>query len=421
MYQSKLVSKTSKEAPKDEISKNAQLLERAGFVQKVLAGVYTYLPLGNRVLQKIENIVREEMDRVGQEVFMPSLQPKESWDKTGRWEAVDVLFKLKSIHGYDYALGPTHEEIVTPSVQAFVSSYRDLPIAVYQIQTKFRDEARAKSGLMRGREFRMKDLYSFHTTQEDLEKYYEEVHQVYNKLFERLGLNAIYTEASGGTFSKYSHEFQVEVETGEDTIYICEQCGLAKNKEVYEGENSECTDCGKTTWRETSAAEVGNIFKLATKFSNAFDFTVRDQNDQAQAVLMGCYGIGTSRVMGVIAELCNDERGLIWPKNIAPFQAHVLPLNSKDQSVQNQIADATGKLVVALENMGMEVLLDDRQESPGAKFADSDLIGIPMRVVISEKTLKENKLEIKERTGEANLMTVEEALAHIKEYYGLRG
>lgn len=419
MLQSKLGIKTSKEAPKEEMSKNARLLEQAGFVQKVLAGVYTYMPLGTRVLQKVENIVREEMNKLGQEIFMPSLQPKENWEKTDRWTAVDVLFKIESQHGFEYALGPTHEEIVTPAIQAGVVSYRDLPQAVYQIQTKFRDEARAKSGLLRGREFRMKDLYSFHVSQEDLDQYYEQVQSGYVNVFERLGVKAILTEASGGTFSKYSHEYQVEVEAGEDTIYICEKCGLAKNKEVYSGEHEECTNCGKTTWRETKAAEAGNIFKLGTKFSSAFNFSYRDENDQQQPVLMGCYGIGTSRLIGIIAELNSDDKGLIWPKNIAPFHVHLIPLSSKDSSVQDKIDKEAKRIYDELDSQGVEVLVDDRQESAGSKFADADLFGIPLRVVVSEKTLAQDGVELKERTGEeARIEPLTKVVSTIKEYYG---
>jgi prolyl-tRNA synthetase len=407
MLQSKLFTKTSKEAPKDEPSLNAQLLEQGGFVQKVLAGVYSYLPLGNRVLRKIENIIREEMDEIGVEIFMPSLAPKENWEKTGRWNEVDVLFKLESQHGYEYALGPTHEEIVAPLAKKYISSYRDLPAAYYQIQSKFRDEARAKSGLMRGREFRMKDLYSFHTSQEDLDKYYGEAQKVYARVFERLGLKALLTEASGGSFSKFSHEYQVELPTGEDTIYICEKCGLAKNKEIFSGDNEECTNCGKTTWRETKASEVGNIFKLGTKFSEPFEVKYLDAEGKEQTPVMGCYGIGPSRVMGIIAELYNDDKGLQWPKNVAPFQIHVVPLASKDESMNKRVKEHAQKIHDQLTKAGMEVLLDDREETAGSKFADSDLIGIPYRVVISEKSLANDQVEIKDRiSGEVEMLPV---------------
>ena len=400
MLQSKLFSKTSKEAPKEEPSLNARFLEQAGYIQKVLAGVYTFLPLGTKVLHKIENIVREEINKISQEIFMPALQPKENWIQTQRWHSVDVLFKLKSEHGFEYALGATHEEIVAPAAKKIISSYRDLPLAVYQIQTKFRDELRAKSGLMRGREFRMKDLYSFHADENDLEKYYELVQKVYFKVFKRFGLKALLTEASGGAFSKYSHEFQVEVPSGEDQIFVCKNCGLAKNKEVYSGAQEVCSSCGKSDWRETNASEVGNIFKLKTKFTEPFEVAYLDKDGQKKPVIMGCYGIGTSRLMGVIAEMYNDQNGLIWPEEVAPFKVHLIALQSKDSKVQKAINTAANKLYKDLQKAGVEVLFDDRNESAGVKFKDSDLIGIPYRLVISEKTLAKKSVELKQRNSQ---------------------
>ncbi len=416
MLQTKLYAKTSKEAPKDEPSLNAQWLEKGAFVQKVMAGVYNYLPLGNRVLQKIENIVRQEMSALGAEIFMPSLQPKENWEKTGRWSDLDVLFKLKSQHGFDYTLGPTHEEIVAPMAKHFIGSYRDLPMAFFQVQTKFRDEARSKSGLLRGREFRMKDLYSFHASQEDLDAYYAKVQDVYKKTFNRLGLKAILTEASGGSFSKFSHEYQVEVPTGEDIIYICADCEktenvIAKNKEIYSGPDEKCSQCGNSNWRETRACEVGNIFKLGTKYSAPFEVTYADENDKLQTAVMGCYGIGTSRIMGVIAESKNDDKGLIWPAEVAPFLIHVTPLPSKDPETQKKVWEAAAQVHEFLSAKGFEILLDDREESAGTKFNDSDLIGIPHRLVVSEKTLKEDSVEWKPRAGEkAQLVKVKEII-----------
>jgi len=412
MLQSKIFSKTAKEAPKDEPSKNARLLEQAGYVQKVMAGVYNYLPLGTRVLQKIENLVRQEMSAVGNEVFMPSLHPKENWLATGRWNSVDVLFKIKSIHGFEYALGPTHEEIVAPAARRAINSYRDLPLSVFQIQTKFRDEARAKSGLLRGREFRMKDMYSFHADQADLDRYYAEVTEIYKKVFARLGLKSILTEASGGSFSKYSHEFQVELENGEDTIYICKKCGLAKNKEIFSGPDEQCTNCGKTEWREAQAAEVGNIFKLGTKFTVPFNIKFVDKDGAEQPVLMGCYGIGTTRLMGLIAELFNDSKGLIWPENVAPFQVHLIALQSKDPAAQKSLQKHAETLYKSLQKAGVEVLLDDRDESAGVKFNDADLLGIPWRMVVSEKTLAADSIELKNRAAaEAKLVKINKAAA----------
>ncbi len=405
--------KTSKTKPAEDVSINALLLEQAGFVQKVMAGVYSYLPLGWRVLSKIEAIVREEMNNAGgQEVFMPSLQPKENWVTTGRWSGLDILFKLKSQHGYEYALGPTHEEIVTPLALSVISSYKDLPIAVYQLQTKFRDEARAKSGLLRGREFRMKDLYSFHATSEDLAKYYETVMvPAYQNTFKRLGLDAIYTEASGGTFSKFSHEFQVEIENGEDTIYICKKCGLAKNKEIFEP-NMTCTQCGGSEFREAKASEVGNIFKLETKYSAAFNLNYTDQEGKQQPVIMGCYGIGTTRLMGVIVEKFHDDKGIIWPQAVAPFQVHLLALNIEKSEIRQAAEGVYNDLLAA----GVEVLYDDREASAGAKFADSDLIGIPFRLVISGKTLEQGSVEVKKRSEtESKLVKADELASYLKQ------
>ena len=393
---------------------NARLLEQAGYVQKLMAGVYTFLPLGTRVLHKIEQIVREEMDTVGVEMLMPSLQPKENWVATGRWESLDVLFKLKSQQDSDYALGPTHEEVVTPAGKRCIGSYRDLPLAVYQIQTKFRDELRAKSGLMRGREFRMKDLYSFHVSQEDLDAYYPLVQEVYKRVYERLGLNALLTEASGGTFSKFSHEYQVEVPTGEDDIYICEKCGIAKNKEVYSGEAEECSHCGKTTWRAAKACEVGNIFKLGTKYSAPFNLTYTDKEGAQQPVIMGCYGIGTSRLMGVIVELFHDDHGIVWPENVAPFRVHVLALPAKDAAVREKVWTEAAHIVHELEKHGVDVLFDDRDETPGVKFNDADLIGIPYRVVVSEKAMAAGGVEVKARgEKESHIVSAEQFVKEI--------
>lgn len=380
MKQSQLFTKTLKRNPKGEASINAILLERAGFVQKVMAGVYTFLPLGLRVLQKIEGIIREEMGTIGaQEILMPSLQPKENWQKTGRWTGFEALFKVISHFDNQYALGPTHEEIVVPTAQRFVFSYKDLPFSVYQIQTKFRDEARAKSGLLRGREFRMKDLYSFHTNEEDLLRYYEIVKKAYVKIFKRMGLKVLVAEASGGTFSKYSHEFQVPIPTGEDMIYHC-PCSFAKNKEIFQGKT--CPDCGKKL-QISRGSEVGNIFLLKTKYSQPFGlkFTARDGHDEP--VFMGCYGVGSSRVMGTIVEAFHDDKGIIWPESVAPFQVHLLELTRCEETYET------------LLKAGIEVLYDDRDISPGEKFADCDLIGIPYRAVVSKRTA--GKIEIKKR------------------------
>lgn len=409
MKQSFLFTKTIKELPKDETSYNAQALIRAGFVDKVSAGIYTFLPLGLKVLHKINGIIREEINAVGgQEILMPALNPKENWQKTGRWDDLDVLFKLSGSDDKEYALGATHEEIVTPLGQKFTLSYKDLPFAVYQIQTKFRNEKRAKAGLLRGREFVMKDLYSFHASEEDLKEYYEKVKEAYVRIYDRLGLGDLtyLTYAAGGTFAKYSHEFQTVCENGEDTIYVCPKCHLAINDEII-AEQSSCPKCGSTVLETKKAIEVGNIFELKTKYSHAFDFTFKDQAEKSQEVLMGCYGMGPSRILGTIVEVCHDDKGIVWPKNVAPFSVHLISLK------QNEEAE---KIYQKLQKENIEVLYDDRDNvSPGEKFADADLIGCPYRLVVSQKTLSENKVEFKSRVSETSeLVEIEKISEFLK-------
>lgn len=407
MRYSQLFGKTLKQAPHDEVSTNAKLLMRGGFVDKVSAGVYSYLPLGQRVIDKISQIVREEMDAAGgQEVTMPVLHPKANWEKTGRWSSLDVLFKVKGQSG-EFALGPTHEEIVVPMAQQFIFSYNDLPKYVYQVQTKFRDEPRAKSGLMRGREFLMKDLYSFHVDEGDLDRYYDLMRKAYMKTFERLGLVSVETEASGGTFSKYSHEYQVPCETGEDTIFYCKNGHFARNKEIIE-DTRECPEC-KERLIESNAAEVGNIFKLKTKYSDPFGFVYTDEKGEKKPVMMGCYGIGISRLMGVIAEIKNDDRGIIWPKSVGPYDAHLVHI--EDPGTEPWAKDTYEKLTRA----GIDVLWDDREDaSAGQKFADADLIGIPVRLVVSKK-VGEGKVEWKERDSDKQVViSLEEAVKKLR-------
>jgi len=389
MLQSYLFTKTKREAPKDEEAINAQLLIRGGFVDKLAAGIYNFLPLGLRVLRKIENIIREEMMAIGgQEILMAALHPKEIWEITGRWKNFDALFKFKGIGDKEYALGATHEEIVSPLTEKFVFSYKDLPLYLFQIQTKFRNETRAKSGILRTKEFSMKDFYSFHADLEDLDEYHSKMIKVYFKIFERCGLRDVtyLTVASGGAFSEYSHEFQVVAPQGEDTIYVCQKCKLAINEEIKK-ENSTCSDCGFSEFKKMNAIEIGNIFKLGTRFSEPFKLKFKDQNGKEKLVVMGCYGIGPSRVMGTVVEIFNDEKGIIWPEEIAPFKVHLLYLG--------ETKDKADKLYENLQKLKIEVLYDDRENSAGEKFADADLIGIPWRVVVSEKTGK--KFEIKNR------------------------
>lgn len=398
MRQSKLFTKTTKEAPRDEVSINAQLLIRAGFIDKLMAGVYTILPLGLRVIKKIENIIREEMDLAGgQEIFMPAFQPKENWIKTGRWDTMDDLYKVTDVSGREMALGPTHEEVVVPLMERFVNSYKDIPFAVYQFQNKFRMEMRSKSGILRGREFIMKDLYSFHLDEADLDAYYEKIADVYKKIFERAGIGGqtYKTFASGGSFSKYSHEFQTVTPAGEDTIYVCNQCGLAINKEI-KPEVVKCPGCGVDDYREEKAIEVGNIFKLMNKYTKPFNLKVKDEKGEDKEVIMGCYGIGLGRLMGTAVEVRHDDRGIIWPEQIAPFKVHLIQLKSKLPAVK----EAADKIYADLVKAGIEVLFDDRENGAGEKFAEADLIGCPYRIVISEKTLAAQSAEIKKRKEE---------------------
>ncbi|MBU0646074.1 hypothetical protein KJ611_01180 [Patescibacteria group bacterium] len=410
--------KTNKQAPHDADSANARLLIQGGFIDQLAAGVYSYLPLGLRALNKVKNVIREEMDALGaQEILMPALTPKDNWVQTGRWDEIDVLFKLEGAGGKEYALGSTHEEIVTPLVKKFVNSYKDLPVAVYQIQDKFRNEPRAKSGLLRGREFSMKDLYSFHQSIEDLDEYYEEAIAAYNKIFQRLGIPAIVTEASGGDFSKYSHEFQTPTESGEDTIFVCDKCQYAQNLEITEYQDGDaCPKCDGIM-RQMKAVEVGNIFKLKTRFTDAFDFHAAGEDGQEHDVYMGCYGIGPSRLMGAIVDVHHDDQGILWPKAVAPFPVHLITLNAKDEAVKDKILRQAETLYQDLDQAGLEVFWDDREVSAGEKFADADLIGLPLRLVLSEKTLKENSVEWKERAQtESRLVKLEQIIESAKSF-----
>ncbi len=421
MRLSNLFTKTCKSVPHDADSVNAKYLVQGGFVHQEMAGVYSWLPLGLRVMRKVEAIIREEMDGLGaQEILMSSLQPKENWLQTNRWDAMDVLFKIPSQTKKEYALGPTHEEIVTPLVKAFVSSYKSLPVAVYQIQTKFRDELRAKSGVLRGREFVMKDLYSFHLTQADLELFYQKAMQTYLQVFARCGLQTKVVEASGGAFTKkFSHEFQVLTDAGEDKILTSPSWMYGQNSEVATLEEGDaCPDHPeeKLEWRK--GVEVGNIFDLGSKFAEAFDLAVTNEAGERQPVLMGCYGIGVSRLVGTIVEACHDERGIIWPKNVAPYQVELISLRSKDEAMQARISEVALGLYEDLMKQGIEVLWDDRANaSPGEKFADADLIGLPLRLVVSEKMLKENSVEWKERVKlEAQMVKLEDVVEMVGEF-----
>lgn len=419
MRQSKLYTKTRKESPKDEVSKNAILLTRAGYIHKEMAGVYTFLPLGLRVLKKIEDIIRHHMDTVANELLMPSLSPEERWSATGRLDTIDVLMKTVPANASSaerssnsYVLNPTHEDVITPIVKDMARSYRDLPVALYQIQTKFRNEARAKSGILRGREFRMKDLYSFHKDQDDLMQFYDTMKTVYANVFDDIGIGAdtYLTVASGGDFTpNFSHEFQTLTEAGEDLIYVDRKNRIAYNKEVVTDENAKKLNLDFNTLEQVKACEVGNIFPLDTRFSQALDYTYTDENGGQQIIYMGSYGIGPSRLMGVVTEKLADDKGLVWPAAIAPFSLHLITLAKDKESKAYTLAE---ELYNTLTASGVEVLFDDREASPGEKFADSDLIGIPMRVVVSDKSLEKGGVEIKERTSsDSQIITKEELLA----------
>lgn len=411
MRQSRLFTRTRKDAPKDEAAKNAQLLLRGGFIHKEMAGVYSYLPLGVRVLKKIEAIVREEMDALGAtEVRMATLHPSELWKQTGAWDKVDVIFKILSRTEKEYTVGQSEEEIATPIAQSYIESYKDLPCAFYQIGQKYRDELRAKSGVMRGREFTMKDMYSFHETQEDFDRFYNEAKEAYLKVFSRMGLVAKATEASGGSFTqKLSYEFMVLTDAGEDDILFCDQCSYCVNVEVSDQQEGDtCTRCMKGTLARAKASEVGNIFDLGTKYPNDFKFTYKDRNGTPQSPIMGCFGIGITRLMGVAVETFADERGMVWPRAIAPATVHLVGLGVEDAEAR-EYAETVYR---TLQDAGVDVLYDDRDVRAGEKFADADLIGIPYRVVVSAKTKAQGTLEVLARkTGEAEMLTEDALLA----------
>ncbi len=407
---SKTFVKTLRSAPKDETARGAQYLCRAGFVHKELAGVYDYLPLGLKVLDNIKAIIRDELNKIGgQELLLSTLQNPEPWQKTDRWdiEKMDIWFRTKLAAGGELGLAPTHEEPITELIKSYISSYKDLPIAVYQIQTKFRNELRAKSGIMRGREFIMKDMYSFAATDEDQDEIYHKVEIAYKKIYDRLGIGAdtYQTFASGGVFSKYSHEFQTIVEVGEDTVYYNQDKSVVLNEEVLNDEVLAEMGVKRDELQSARAAEVGNIFTLKTKYSGPLGLQFTDQDGQKKTVTMGCYGIGVSRVMGVIAEKLCDDKGLVWPESIAPFRYYLVGIGNKGMQLANDLYHGNED----------EVLFDDRDIRPGEKFADSELIGIPYRVVVSDRGLENDEIEVTKRaTGETRKYHVAEfSLKHI--------
>lgn len=409
MRQSQLFSKTSKTVPSDEVAINAQLLIRGGFIHKEMAGAYAYLPLGLKVVEKIKQVVREEMAKIGGvEIIMTTLQRKELWEKTDRWddEKVDVWFKSKLKSGVEVGFGWSHEEPISEMMKNFITSYRDLPVYVHQFQTKLRNELRAKSGIMRGREFVMDDMYSYTASEAAHKKFYDEATDAYHRVFERLGIgkDTFFTFASGGAFTKFSHEFQTICDAGEDIIYLDRKKKLGINKEVMDDEVLTQLGVKKGDLEEVKTAEVGNIFSFGTVKSEQLGLYFTDEKGERKAIYLGSYGIGITRVMGVVVEKFHDERGMIWPKAISPFDVHLVELPG---------AKSGGKIYEELQKKGIEVLWDDREMGAGEKFADSDLIGIPVRLVLSEKTGE--KIEWKERgSNKTELLSLDEVVKRLK-------
>ena len=412
MRLSKNFTRTTKQAPADEVARNAQLLIRAGFVFKTMAGVYSYTPLGLRVLENIKQIVREEMNAIGsQELIMSTLQRKELWQETGRWsdELVDVWFKSTLQDGTDVGFGWTHEEPIVELLRSYLKSYKDLPISVYQFQNKLRNELRAKSGIMRGREFIMKDMYSVHAAKEDLDAYYDQVIEAYKRCYDRFGIgNDTYvTFASGGAFTKFSHEFQTICEAGEDYIYLHRGKNIAVNEEVLDDAVKEL-GIDRSELEKVKTAEVGNIFNFGTQKSEEMNLVFTGSDGVQQYAYMGSYGIGITRVMGVIVEKFADEKGLIWPENIAPARVYLVQIGEKSRTAADELYEALGA-------QGVEVLYDERDERPGVKFADAELMGIPLRVTVSDRLLDGKNWEVAMRaSGERQLLTTDELLATLK-------
>ncbi len=413
MRQSKLFTKTRKEAPADEVAKNAQLLIRAGYIAKEMAGVYSYLPLGLRVQEKIKQIVREEMNAIdGQELIMTALQRKELWESTGRWadDVVDVWFKSELKAGGEVGFGWSHEEPIGEMMKNYITSYKDLPISVYQFQTKLRNEMRAKSGVMRGREFIMKDMYSFAADEASHMAYYEATKPAYMKVFERLGIgeDTFVTFAAGGAFTKFSHEFQTICDAGEDVTYINREKGIAINEEVLNDETLSSLGVTADELTKVTTAEVGNIFNFGQQKATDLGLTMKDATGNDVPVWMGSYGIGVTRLIGVLVEKFADDKGIVWPKSVAPYLVHLVALNTEE----GEIRDWADGLYANLKSAGIEVLYDDRDARAGEKFADSDLIGLPYRVVVSKKGKAEGLYEVVERaTGEVKKVSETELFA----------
>lgn len=409
MRLSKNFTRTIKQAPADEVARNAQLLIRAGYVHKTMAGVYSYLPLGLKVVENIKQIVREEMNKISsQELVMSTLQSKDLWQETGRWndELVDVWFKSKLQDGTEVGFGWTHEEPIVDLLRNYLKSYKDLPISVYQFQNKLRNELRAKSGIMRGREFVMKDMYSVHASKEDLDKYYNAAIEAYKRCYDRFGIGdeTYVTFASGGAFTKFSHEFQTICDAGEDYIYLHRGKNIAVNEEVLDEAVKEL-GINRSELERVKTAEVGNIFNFGTQKSEEMRLVFTDAEGVEQYAYMGSYGIGITRVMGVIVEKFADDKGLVWPENIAPAKVYLVQIGSQSRATADE-------LYQKLQSAGVETIYDDRDERPGVKFADAELLGIPYRVTVSDRLLDDGKWEVSTRqTGEQRLLTADELLA----------
>ena len=415
MKQSMMFIPTLREVPSDAEIRSHQFLLRAGFIKQVAAGVYTYLPLAKRVLNNVEGIVREELDAIGgNELLMPALQPKELWDESGRWDVYgSELMRLTDRNNREFALGPTHEEVITHVVRDFLNSYKKLPLTVYQIQTKSRDEARPRFGLMRGREFIMKDAYSFHATQESLDEAYNNFVQAYTNIFTRCGLNFRMVEADSGQIGgSQSAEFMALAEIGEDTIVYSTTGSFAANIEVADLPVGAPSPDGVGVVDHAKGIEVGHVFKLGTKYSEPMNAVFLDENQKKQPIIMGCYGIGVTRTMASIIEQHHDENGIVWPLSVAPYHVSVIPVNIKDEA-QMEIAN---KLYEELRKAGVDAILDDRNERPGVKFKDSELIGIPMRVTVGKK-ITDGEVEFKLRDGEMEVIKIEDVITTVKSQF----
>jgi prolyl-tRNA synthetase len=415
MRRSQLFTKTRHQAPTDEVALNAQLLIRAGYIHKEMAGVYAYLPLGLKVQENIKQIIREEMNDLGsQEIIMTNLQHKDIWETTGRWDekVVDVWFKTQLQNGTQLGLAWSHEEPITNMMKSYISSYRDFPVSVYQFQTKLRNELRSKSGIMRGREFVMKDMYTYAKSAEQLQKLYDEAIEAYKRVFDRVGLGEItyITAASGGAFTKYSHEFQTITDAGEDTIYLDRTKNIAINEEVYTDKDLEELGLEKGNLEKMVAAEVGNIFNFGTQKSEQLGLYFTDESGAEKPVYLGSYGIGVTRLMGVIAEHFADDKGLVWPENIAPFKVYLARVGNGPQ-----VAENADQLYARLTDAKISVIYDDRDERAGQMFADADLMGLPYRLVVSDRTLEQKGFELKKRnSNETEILSLEQVINKLK-------